>query len=72
STTYSYAGEGVQYPYWKAGNSKAKYQNGSTCWWVERSPSITGSSCFAVVNSSGYSNEITADSSNGVSFGFCV
>ena len=34
STTYSFAGEGTQYAYYQAGNSKVKNQNGSAnSWW---------------------------------------
>ena len=38
STTYSKSGEGSQYAYYKAGNSKVKKVNGSASEWWERSP----------------------------------
>lgn len=71
STTYSYSGEGKQYDYYKAGNSKVK-KVGSTAsrWWL-RSPHASNSSRFCAVNTNGsiYSN--SASISNGVCFGFC-
>ena len=71
STTYSAAGEGTQYDYYKAGNSKAKYRNGSAASWWERSPSASGSTRFCLVYSDGdvyTSNAVLVD---GVAFGFC-
>ncbi|MEF9896377.1 MAG: DUF6273 domain-containing protein, partial [Clostridia bacterium] len=70
--TYSRAGEGEQYPYWKAGNSKMKYKNGSIFWWWERSPRAGISSCFAGVGVEGSAGSYAASDSGGVSFGFCV
>ena len=36
--TYSVSGEGTQYAYYKAGNSKVKNRSGSAETWWERSP----------------------------------
>ncbi|MEG1264542.1 MAG: DUF6273 domain-containing protein, partial [Clostridia bacterium] len=69
---YSYNGEGVQYDYWKAGNSRIKRLNGSANWWWERSPRTNYSSGFAFVDGNGDAQSNTANSFAGVSFGFCV
>ena len=68
---YSYSGEGKQYDYYKAGNSKVK-KVGSTAsrWWL-RSPSAGYSSYFCVVDAGGSINSGGASYSNGVCFGFC-
>lgn len=72
TTTYSVAGEGTQYEWYKAGNSRIKKVNGSANAWWERSPGsgYTGGFCF--VGSSGSAGYNAADASYGVSFGFCV
>ena len=71
SATYSYSGEGKQYDYYKAGNSKVK-KVGSTAsrWWL-RSPGINNSNPFCVVDADGSISFSIASSSNGVCFGFC-
>ena len=71
STSYSVAGEGTQYDYYKAGNSNVKEWNGSAATWWERSPYASDSAYFCLVYSSGYANAFTASSDNGVAFGFC-
>ena len=71
STTYSFAGEGKQYDYYKAGNSKVKNLSGSASSWWERSPRSSASTFFCRVNSSGNASANTASDSNGVAFGFC-
>ena len=71
STRYSAAGEGTQYDYYKAGNSKVKKRSGSATNWWERSPYARSSSDFCVVNSSGNANSYGAGGNNGVAFGFC-
>ena len=72
STTESYSGEGKQYDYYKAGNSKVKKVGGTdTTWWL-RSPEANNSAHFCAVYFNGGS--ITTDSareSYGVCFGFC-
>ena len=72
TTTYSVAGEGTQYDWYKAGNTKIKKVNGSAYYWWERSPSSGDTSYFCCVNSSGNAAYSGARTSNGVSFGFCV
>ena len=72
TTTYSVAGEGTQYEWYKAGNSRIKKVNGSADSWWERSPFSGGTATFCRVGSSGDADAGTADSSSGVSFGFCV
>ena len=71
STSYSAAGEGTQYDYYKAGNSKAKKWNGSADRWWERSPNASYSASFCLVNSSGDANNNYASRARGVAFGFC-
>lgn len=72
TTTYSVPGEGTQYAYYKAGNSKVKKVNGSANYWWERSPYSGSTGGFCYVYSSGGANGNVASSSRGVSFGFCV
>lgn len=71
STSYSAAGEGTQYDYYKAGNSKVKKRNGSAAYWWERSPSACNSTYFCLVNSSGRASNDYASAAAGVAFGFC-
>ena len=71
STTYSAAGEGTQYDYYKAGNSKAKKRNGSAARWWERSPYAGNSTYFCLVDSDGSANGSSASTAYGVAFGFC-
>lgn len=71
STTYSFAGEGTQYAYYQAGNSKVKNLNGSAHTWWERSPDYGNSTSFCLVSSGGIANDYYASTSNGVAFGFC-
>ena len=71
STTQSAAGEGTQYDYYKAGNSKVKKHNGSAADWWERSPYAKGSTRFCMVLSNGYAGRDSASFAYGVAFGFC-
>lgn len=71
STTYSFAGEGKQYDYYKAGNSKVKNLSGRADSWWERSPISSNSTYFCIVYSSGTANATSASYSFGVAFGFC-
>ena len=71
STTYSAAGEGTQYDYYKAGNSKVKRRNGSAANWWERSPYAGFSASFCMVGSNGGANNYGASRAYGVAFGFC-
>ena len=70
--TYSVSGEGTQYAYYKAGNSKVKNRSGSAYFWWERSPSSGGSYRFCLVINSGGATHSDASRSYGVAFGFCV
>ena len=71
STSYSAAGEGTQYDYYKAGNSRVKNYNGSAAVWWERSPCASFSAYFCVVNSDGDAYLNGASYAYGVAFGFC-
>lgn len=72
STTYSVSGEGTQYAYYKAGNSKVKNEGGSAYTWWARSPNSGSYNYFCRVRSNGNAGYDYADGSNGVAFGFCV
>lgn len=67
----SFYGEGTQYDYYKAGNSKVKKQNGSAADWWERSPSDFKSTSFCLVGNDGIANTYGASYAAGVAFGFC-
>ena len=71
SAAYSFSGEGTQYAYYSAGNSKVKNFSASAAstWW-ERSPRDSRST-FCCVSSDGRANYDGAIHSNGVAFGFC-
>ena len=71
SVTYSKSGEGTQYDYYKAGNSKVKNRNGSAAAWWERSPRASDIANFCLVDSSGSANNRHASTAIGVAFGFC-
>lgn len=71
STSYSAAGEGTQYDYYKAGNSKVKNRNGSAAIWWERSPNAGYSTRFCLVDSNGSASIYGASTARGVAFGFC-
>lgn len=71
STTYSFAGEGKQYAYYQAGNSKVKNLSGRAYYWWERSPFSNDSAYFCLVYSGGYVSANSASTSYGVAFGFC-
>ena len=67
----STTGEGTQYDYYKAGNSKVKKQHGSKSAWWERSPLASDSARFCVVSSNGRTSASNASVAYGVAFGFC-
>ena len=71
STHYSKAGEGSQYAYYSAGNSKVKNFSGSADAWWERSPRGSSSNSFCRVDINGNYSSSTAPNSYGVAFGFC-
>lgn len=72
SATNSVSGEGSQYAYYKAGNSKIKNRSGSASSWWERSPASGNSGSFGRVSSGGVAGTISATSGISVAFGFCV
>lgn len=72
SATNSKSGEGSQYAYYKAGNSKVKKFNGSARYWVERSPSKENNIEFCAVSDTGSASSTGGSTSTGVAFGFCV
>ena len=71
SVRYSKSGEGTQYDYYSAGNSKVKNFSGSAYSWWERSPMGSSSTAFCRVYSNGTTNNANASVSIGVAFGFC-
>ena len=72
SNKFSKSGEGSQYAYYKAGNSKVKKVNGSASDWWERSPYGGGNNYFCSVYSNGNASNNGASNSSGVSFAFCI
>ena len=72
STTQSVSGEGSQYAYYKAGNSKIKNSSDSADPWWERSPKSGNIGSFGRVGRSGGAGSMSAHSGIGVAFGFCV
>lgn len=71
SATNSHSGEGKQYDYYKAGNSKVKKVGSTASWWWLRSPRANNSYQFCAVNANGSIDYINASNSYGVCFGFC-
>lgn len=71
SVSYSKSGEGTQYDYYKAGNSRVKNYNGSAGSWWERSPYGSNSAFFCFVYSGGDADCYLASIAYGVAFGFC-
>lgn len=69
--TNSKSGEGTQYDYYKAGNSKKKHLSGySTTWWT-RSPRGSRSTGFCCVDSGGAAVWYSSSNAFGVAFAFC-
>ena len=71
NTSNSHRGEGKQYDYYKAGNSKVKKVGGAASWWWLRSPRLNNRMCFCAVYTNGVVYNSNASNSNGVCFGFC-
>lgn len=72
SVSYSKSGEGTQYDYYKAGNSRVKKFNGSASSWWERSPHGSTSTPFCCVYiNGGAASYGYASNAYGVAFGFC-
>lgn len=73
SIKYSVSGEGTQYAYYKAGNSKfKKNKSGSVSYWWERSPWSRDGNGFCYVDQHGSDSVHYSSNSFGVAFGFCV
>ena len=68
---YSKSGEGTQYDYYKAGNSKVKKYNGGAYGWWERSLRSNNAANFCYVNSNGTAIYAGASTARGVAFAFC-
>lgn len=68
---YTFPGEGSQYAYYKAGNSKIKTRNGTAEMWWERSP-VVGQYQYCTVSVGGRASNENRTYSRGVSFAFCV
>lgn len=68
--TYSFTGEGTQYDYYKAGNSKIKSLNNNASIWWERSP-YNDISEFCYTGTDGTPYRGSASVSHGVAFAFC-
>ena len=71
SITNSFSGEGTQYEYYQAGNSKVKNRKGSAYNWWERSPLFDGSASYCRVTSNGTVAYNNANIAYGVPFCFC-
>ena len=71
STSNSVSGEGTQYAYYKAGNSKIKNASGADPSWWTRSPNKSSIYSFCYVNTTGNSDTQDADYGIGVAFAFC-
>ena len=69
---YTADGEGAQYAYFKNGENVIKRRGGSAYNWWLRSPSVSLTTTFRYINSTGSVNYNYANLSYGVSFGFCV
>lgn len=69
--SYSKSGEGRQYDYYKAGNSRVKNYNGSVSLWWERSPMGKNPSGFGSVYLNGNDYSGNASFETGVAFAFC-
>lgn len=72
STRGSFAGEGSQYDWYRAGNTTVKKVNGSEYRWWERSPKSGNTNGFCFVGTFNNASDYAANKSYGVSFGFCV
>ena len=72
STNYSVSGEGTQYAYYKAGNSKVKNKGGSADHWWTRSTNPGTNDDFCHVFILGNASRGYANKRYSVAFGFCV
>lgn len=67
-----FAGEGTQYAYYSAGNSKIKYSNGAAVSWWLRSLRNGYNTQFCYVTTIGDAHAYTVSTSLYVAFAFCV
>ena len=72
SATRSVSGEGKQYAYYKAGNSKVKNKGGTASIWWMRSHRSGHNGQFCNVSETGKVSANYAKNSEGVAFAFCV
>lgn len=72
SVVYSVVGEGEQYAYYKAGNSKIKKVSGSADAWWERSPRSNETAYFCDVGYNGTASTVSASGNYGVAFAYCI
>ena len=72
STKHSVSGEGTQYAYYKAGNSKVKNRGDRPFDWWERSPKSSENTIFCIVTNYAAASYTNATNGSGVAFGFCV
>ena len=72
STTNSVSGEGTQYAYYKAGNSKVKNTNNHAYHWWERSPYSGNGNSFCLVTIDGETTFSNPTLRPLIAFGFCV
>lgn len=72
SASYTKSGEGTQYDYYKAGNSRVKNYGESAHAWFTRSPHNDSSTAFCYVNMYGYEGASNASSQSGIAFAFCL
>lgn len=72
STTYSVSGEGTQYAYYKAGNSKVKNTVNYAYHWWERSPYSGNGNSFCLVTMRGEVSFSNPTLKPLIAFGFCV
>lgn len=71
AATYSAAGEGTQYDYYKAGNSKVKKRSGAAAYWWERSPLIQNARRFCQCTADGSTATADTSAARSVAFAFC-
>ncbi|MGN0807144.1 MAG: DUF6273 domain-containing protein, partial [Candidatus Coproplasma sp.] len=72
SRSYSAPGEGSQYAYYAAGNSKIKYSGTTATGWWTRSARSDDDTLFIYVKYNGAFDNIYANEYYGVAFAFCV
>lgn len=69
--TYSVAGEGNQYEYYRERENRIKKLNDNACAWWQRSSNITSNSFFCLCSVSGTVHSASSVNPEGVSFAFC-